>query len=152
MIENTGRKAAIVFIILGVIGISLITLFGYGTITYLTKYRLEGGLWVYKYNFSDYIQNITQTIGNTTPLQLTMPTRTWGDGIEWLSNNLALIMDWLIFILNVILYPLRVGAYLVLNTLSIIGIDMREGMQPNTGIKWLIDLVQSIVGWQIPYI
>lgn len=142
------KKFSILLMIIGVIGIALNTLFGYNTITYLEKVRIEnGGLWYYKYNFSQYVSNLSQTFSNTTELNLNLPTRQWTNDI---INNLALMLDYIIVMINILLYPLRVGAYMLKCVLAIMGINMID--PPNTGIKWILDLITQIIPLQIPYI
>lgn len=144
----------IVFVILvGTLGVSLNMLFGYNTITYLERYRQTStGLWFYRYNFTGYIENISNVFNDTTPLTLVLPTRAWdGSGsIASISNNLAVILDYIIVLLNVLLYPLRIGAYTLRLTLSVIGLNMNN--TPNNNIKWLVDLINTLIPLQIPYI
>lgn len=143
-------------IVIGIVAISLNTIFGYNTIAYLERVRIEEtGQWIYKYNFINYISNLQMSIGDTAQLELILPWRTWTANIDitnWgnaIGNNMALILDYIIMILNVLLYPFRVGAYITQQMLAILGVKI---LNNETNIKWLTNLVETLKGLQIPYV
>lgn len=151
-------KIAIITIIMGCIALSFNVAFGNQTITYVERIRLgTTGAFYYKFNFAEYLQNLTLSISNTSTLTLEMPTRTWQtmasiiDG-EALGNNLALILDYLIMVINIIIYPLRIGAYILKNLTAIIGINQDTTNQYN-GMAWLVNLLEWLIARvAIPYI
>lgn len=151
-------KIAIITIIMGCIALSFNVAFGNQTITYVERIRLgTTGAYYYKFNFAEYLQNLTLSISNTSTLTLQMPTRTWQtmtsiiDG-EALGNNLALILDYLIMVINIIIYPLRIGAYILKNLTAIIGINQDTTNQYN-GMAWLVNLLEWLIARvAIPYI
>lgn len=151
-------KIAIITIIMGCIALSFNVAFGNQTITYVERIRLGStGAFYYKFNFAEYLQNLTLSISNTSTLTLEMPTRTWQtmasiiDG-EALGNNLALILDYLIMVINIIIYPLRIGAYILKNLTAIIGINQDTTNQYN-GMAWLVNLLEWLIARvAIPYI
>ena len=150
-------KTAVIFlIIIGVAGIGLNTIFGYGTITFLSNTRIpETEIWIWNFDGFNYIKNIETSINEITELALPMPTRVWQelDIVNWpsqLGNNLALMVDYWIMLINISLYPLRIGGYVVKQVLAIIGIDVIN--QTNTPITWLTDLVKGMVKLALPYI
>lgn len=151
-------KIAIITIIMGCIALSFNVAFGNQTITYVERIRLgTTGAFYYKFNFAEYLQNLTLSISNTSTLTLEMPTKTWQtmtsiiDG-EALGNNLALILDYLIMVINIIIYPLRIGAYILKNLTAIIGINQDTTNQYN-GMAWLVNLLEWLIARvAIPYI
>lgn len=151
-------KIAILTIIIGCIALSFNVAFGNQTITYVERIRLgTTGAYYYKFNFAEYLQNLTLSISNTSTLTLEMPNRTWQtmqsiiDG-EALGNNLALILDYLIMVINIIIYPLRIGAYILKNLTAIIGINQDTTNQYN-GMAWLVNLLEWLIARvAIPYI
>lgn len=151
------RTIAITVIIIGAIGISMNILFGYNTVTYLYRYRVETtNVWLWRFDIFPYIKNIEMSISDTSKLQLELPTRQWITNVD-LTNwpivfvlNLGLMVDYIIMIINILLYPLKVGAYVLRQVLAVIGINVLENT--NNGIQWLIDLINNIIGANIPYI
>ena len=151
------RTIAITVIIIGAIGISMNILFGYNTVTYLYRYRVEAtNVWLWKFDIFPYIKNIEMSISDTSKLQLQLPTRQWITNVD-LTNwpivfvlNMGLMVDYIIMIINILLYPLKVGAYVLRQVLAIIGINVLENT--SNGIQWLVDLINNIMGANIPYI
>ena len=142
------RRLGIIFLVIGIIGMSFNMLFGYGSVGFLTKVREPvSGLWYWKYDSIGYINNLSLSINSTSELTLHLPTRTWNDDI---LNNLALMLDWWLFLINVLIYPMRIGAYLLKQVLAIVGIDMIN--TPQTSISWLVDLVNFLQPLEIQYV
>lgn len=149
-------KLAIALIVIGVLGLAFNNAFGYETIMYLQKQQinmLDGNhFYIWKIDFWHYIQNIQLTTSNLSILEFKLPTREWINDIAYLPNNLAVIMNWLIMIANIMLYPFKVGSYLIMNLLAILGINTDTNASHN-GLKWLVIFVQNILGQiAIPYI
>lgn len=146
-----------VVIIIGVLAISINTIFGYGTITLIEKVRdINSGLWYYNINMDAYIKNLQTSLNETSVLMLELPTREWywaqdiTDFWYAFSNDMALILDYLILVINIIIYPMRVGAYLTKNMLAIMGYNVTN--PPETYFKWIVDLIEYILPLQVPYI
>ena len=148
------KKICLTTILIGTIAILINSMFGYNTITFIERYRPNNsGLWFYKFNFKDYIFNLRTSFDDTTRLSLQGINRTWdntGD-LDAIVNNLAYILDVLILGLNIVLYPFRVGAYVVKTILAIIGVQVINTPSTN-GLKWLIDLINFLQTLQIPMV
>lgn len=145
-------------IILGVIGFCLNMIFD-NAIGFLQIERYNGVL-IYRYDYFSYMENLRQSFTGTTELTLELPTRIWQNTNanmineefwEVMGNNLALIFDYLIFALNILLWPLRLMAYFLRGVLAIIGLNVISPQEST--LKWLIDLVNNMVNFiQIPYV
>ena len=136
-------------LIVGVVGVGLQFMFGYNTITYISRENINN-VWIYKYDFWGYVDNIKTSI--TTPnLDLNLPTRQWGWNPNDTINDLAYILDIIIMLLNVVIYPLRIGALVVRTLLSFVGINV---INPTSGnpLAWLVSLLQTINTLAIPYV
>jgi len=143
-------------ITLGVIALALNTVFGYGTVTYLTRIRIYD-TWMWKYDFWNYVENIRNSFTNVSELSLSMPDREWEtlqatNFGSALGNNLAMILDYIIIGLNVLFYPLRIIFYAIQILLSLIGLPTVTGTYGSNPMKWLIDLCKFFVTLQIPYV
>lgn len=139
-------------IAIGIVGMAINTLFGYETITYLQKQQINllsgEHFYIWKFNFWKYIQNIQLSITNLNEFTLSLPTRQWNQDV-W--NNILLLIDYVIVVINIILYPLRIGAYLLNNILAILGIS-NDLTSDHNGLKWLYIFVNNVIGLEIPYI
>lgn len=148
-------------VILGVLAIAFNTAFGNQTVTYLTKVRIEFGtfhFYMWKFDFTEYVKSLELSTSDLSKLQFKLPTRQWrwtGDINDWftdLANDLAVILDYIIVVANALLYPLRVGAYLLRNILAILGVNA-DTSNANNGLAWLITFVNNIMEYaQIPFI
>ena len=144
-----------VLIIIGVIGVAMVMLFGNNTSTYLNRTTIEGTAIVwYKFDFHKYIEKLLTEITNTTVLELKLPTRHWYHSIDitnWgdvLANNLAVILDYVILIINVLLYPLKVGGYLINFFLALMGINTGN----ESSLHWLGAMSNVLIQIEIPYV
>lgn len=151
--KNAILKVIVFIIVIGILGMAFNNAFGYETIMYLQKEQItmanNGHFYIWKIDFWNYIKNIQLTTSNLSILQFKTPTRQFNSDI---ANNLALIMDFLIMIINLLLYPMKVGAYLIQNFLAILGINTDTSAQYN-GLAWLVIFVRDILGQiAIPYI
>lgn len=110
---------------------------------------------MWKLDLWNYIKNIQTTASNPSVLQFELPTRQWDSTVQSyqdFTNNLALVVDYIIVVLNVLLYPLKVGSYLLQNILAILGINTNTS-DPNNGLSWLIIFVRDMLSRVvIPYI
>lgn len=151
-------KLLIGTIIIGIIAIAINTVFGSETITYLQKERLtlsNNYIWyMWKFDFWGYIKNIETTATNGSVLVFDLPTREWENvqNLSDLGNNIALLVDYLIMVINIILYPLRLGSYLLQNVLAILGVNT-DTTNAKNGLSWLVIFVRDVLGnIIIPYI
>lgn len=140
------RQIAIALMLLGVFGVAINLVFGANTIINITKETSElTGYTYYKYDFSNYFKNLALNIGQIQNINIELPTRQWQNEI---INDLAVILDYLILILNVILYPLRFGAYIVSVIFAILGVEYQQvGMR-----NWLVIFIYSLQKAYIPYV
>ena len=148
-------------VLIGVLALAFNTAFGNQTVTYLSKVRFDYGtfhFYMWKFNFTNYVKGLELSTSDLSRLQFNLPARQWrwtGDMEDWfpdLANNLAVILDYLIVIANAILYPLRVGAYLLRNILALLGVNSNAN-DTNNGLGWLITFVNGIMEYaQIPFI
>lgn len=155
------KKLFTAIIILGTIMVCINWIFGDNTITLLEKVQNQyTGITYYKINLYEYLANIQMNIGDTQVLELKMPTRPWTDITSsiveeqfWadLGNNLAVMLDYLIMVVNIILYPIRIGGYLVKNILAIIGVNTYTTDETN-GLYWLVWFTRNIANTWIPYV
>ena len=140
-------------IVIGVLGMAFNNAFGYETIMYLSKQQINlpnnAHFYIWKIDFWQYFKNIQLTTSNLSILEFKLPTRQWNSDIV---NNLKIIVDYLIVLANLMLYPLRIGAYLIQNILAILGINTDTNATHN-GLAWLVIFVRDILGQiAIPYI
>ena len=146
-------KVIIFIIVIGILGMAFNSAFGYETVIYLQKEQITMAnhthFYIWKIDFWSYIKNIQLTTSNLSILEFKLPTRQWNNDI---ANNFALVIDFLIMIVNLMLYPLKVGAYLIQNLLAILGINT-DVTAPHNGLSWLVTFVRDILGnISIPYV
>ena len=142
-------------IIIGFIALTLNMTIGKNTISFLYPSEQSNGILMWKYDLASYVKNIKDNATAVTELEITLPPREWEDLSilefgEQLGNNLALILDWIIFIVNIFIYPLRIGAYLLRNFMAIIGINVTTPNQ--NGLWWLRQIVNFLVSLEIPMV
>lgn len=151
--KNAILKVITFIIVIGILGMAFNNAFGYETIMYLQKEQItmanNGHFYIWKIDFWSYIRNIQLTTSNLSILVFKTPTRQWNSDV---TNNFALVIDFLIMIINLMLYPLKVGAYLIQNLLAILGINT-DTTATHNGLAWLVIFVRDILGQiAIPYI
>lgn len=146
-------------IVIGVIALCFNTAFGNGTITFLQKERIQYGTqltwYIWKFDFWGYLKNLELSATDLSILVFKLPTRQWVnvDDIADIGNNLLVILDYIIVIANVILYPIKVGAYLLQNLLALFGVNHDYSYEANNGLGWLVMFVHDILGnFSIPYL
>lgn len=157
--KNLVLKVITFTIILGIIALAINHAFGSATFVYLRRvnvFYLNGEpQYMWKLDLWNYVKNIQTTASNPSVLQFELPTRQWDSTVQSyqdFTNNLALVVDYIIVVLNVLLYPLKVGSYLLQNILAILGINTNTS-DPNNGLAWLIIFVRDMLSRVvIPYI
>lgn len=152
--------AMTIFIIVGTIMVVFDIAFRTDPI-YIKRYPVQGtNMLLYTIDVKRYLQNIQMSITNMSVLQLELPTLEWKEihntiienqFWEDLGQDLAVILNYIIVGLNVMLYPFRIGGYLLTQICAIIGLNM---INPNDNgdITWLVKFAQTITTMQIPYI
>lgn len=149
-------------ILIGVLALVFNTAFGNQTITYLQKEQINmidgRHFYIWKYDFWTYLKNLQMSITDLSILQFKMPTRSWDntwDLTDWgstLGNNMLVILDYIIMVINIMLYPFKIGAYFVRNLTAIMGIN-QDTTNAYNGLSWLIIFVRDILGnIAIPYL
>ena len=160
--KKTIIKIVTFTIVIGILAIALNTAFGNETIIYLEKVQINRfytNFYIYKFNYWAYIQNLQLSTTDLSVLRFDMPARQWQTEIEditqffeVITNNLCVILDYLIMVINILLYPLKVGAYLIRNIMAILGINTDTHADYN-GLAWLVTFVNDILARiVIPYI
>lgn len=145
-------KAITFTIVIGILAMAINNAFGYETIVYLQKQQIninELHFYIWKIDFWNYFKNIQLTTSNLSILEFKLPTRQWNSDV---ANNFALVVDYLIVQINVLLYPLKIGAYLIQNVMAIMGINNDINATHN-GLAWLVQFVRDILSnIAVPYI
>lgn len=137
------RNIIIAISILAIAGLALNIILGANTVSYLTYH--EYPVKHYIFDFSNYITTINTNIQKFTDIKLDMP-----DFIISSSNDyITVVVNGFIMIINILLFPIRYGAYVGNIILSIIGINM---LNPPESIKWLVDFINSGITLTIAYI
>lgn len=141
-------------ILLGTIGYGLNILFHENIITYMSVVQRDG-ITYYKYDVFNYIQTLADTLDTIPDLSLSIPTRQWlynasiTEVAYLIGNDLAVILNWLLFTINIFLYPLRIVFFATKLILTIIGLNMLE---QGTSLAWLQILCNVMITLQIPYV
>ena len=151
-------------ILLGIVALALNTALGNHTITYIEKIRYTTGntsFYYWKFTWWQYLSNLELTTTDLSILQFDMPSRQWihitatiTQEQFWieLGNNMALMLDYVIMVINILLYPLKIGAYLLRNVLAILGIN-QDTTDSRNGLAWMVIFVRDILTRiVIPYI
>lgn len=147
-------------IIIGVMGYALNTIWP-NTITFLatktTNPMPNFQVNIKTFNFQNWLQNISIAASKTTELTLKMPTRTWTSDanlfniFDMLVNNLALILDYGILAINIVMFPFRIIAYIVELLLAFIGFNINN--TEGNAFKWLMELLSWFINrLEIPYV
>lgn len=115
-------------------------------ISTILQLREYNGIKIYQIDLMKYIRSVESSIKSISTLTLQIPQRYIGVN---LLNALINLTNWLLLIVNFLLYPLRLGSYLLLNIMAILGINTQVGH--NHGLTWLINFANSIKDLAIPY-
>lgn len=153
---RTIKLIAIYVIIFASVGVAMNILFGENTMIYLNYGTLKDtNLSWYRIDFLAYKDNLQTYIQNTTELKFEIPTREWlrnpsslDEFWNQLVNNLAVILDYIILILNVLIYPLRLGGYLLRFIVALLGLNVGT----NSSLNWLGEFISGLMNIAIPYV
>jgi hypothetical protein len=149
-ILNGLKTIAIGFTIIATLSFAIGTLFGTeqnDLFSFINKeeYWTNMGLGtsIYKLDVNKYLKNIELTMTNIRAFDFKMPEMyeitNWTDTGKFFIN----ILNVLIAIFNIAVYPLQVAGYIILNVLGALGINTGLDLNnpaPESGIKWLIDV------------
>ena len=146
------KKIAIATILVGTISIALILLFNDQNISVLIHKETIGNttLTWYKFDWVLYKDNLTTAINHTSNLQLQMPVWYATDTDVWavnVINGATNTLNAIIMIVNILLYPLKVGGYLIYFLLAIFGINVQNG----SSLQWLGDFSNNLISLTIAY-
>ena len=142
------RVVASMLMMLGAIGVAFNILFGYGTISFLREEYITGTQMVwYRLDVHGYLVNLQTTIEDTAELELKLPNINYAE-LEW-YDYIWVAVDYVILIINILLYPLKVGGYMVKFVLALLGFNLTNDQ---SGMYWLGYLASRLVGLTIPYI
>lgn len=156
---RTLKYAMIWTILIGTIAVGLNFIWT-DTITFIsTRYPThDQTTFYYVYDFKSYLQNMQFAAAKTTFLSMEMPTREWKTGawevislLDQIGNNLAVILDYGILAINILIFPFRIIAYIIQLLMSFIGFNMSN--MDNNAFAWLKTLTEWFIErLQIPYI
>lgn len=140
------KTIAFTLMMIGIAGVALNQIFGYEMVSYISWETDDlTGIRYMKYDFTSYIQNLSLSINRITDISLNLPTRQFDDNF---INCLAVVLDYIIFIINILLWPLRLGAYITSNLLAILGVEDNAQNVKN----WLVAFIRGMTYLEIPYV
>lgn len=140
---NLIRKLSIIFIFIGVIGMGINTIFGVGSVGYISPYYDSAtGITYYKYNFHLYLTNLATSINQVPNISLEIPETHFDEVVRALKS----IGNWIIFIANILLLPLRIGGYIGVQIWTLLG--MKPDIDNTT---WIMRLCIWLRDAYIPY-
>ena len=154
--KQTILKMVAFTIVIGILALAINTAFGPQTIMFLEKEQITYGtthFYMWKYNFWKYIANLQLATSDLSVLVFKVPDKQWNNNMDWnaLGNNMLVMLNYLIMVINIMLYPFKIGAYLLQNLLALFGIN-HDVNNARNGLAWLVRFVQEIIGEiAIPY-
>ena len=145
------KQLAIFLIVIAVIGLASNQVFGMNATPFITKYTTKTGIVLYKYDFKNYFLNLKTNITSLTALKIDKPTTTWATTGDPLNlANLTTMFNWFLYAINWLLYPIRIGGYLLCNLFAILGLNINP--QVNTPLYWFTGLAREMRDLIIPYV
>lgn len=149
-----GRIILFGSILIGTIGFAMILVFGSNATTYIIHDNING-IDILKISTWNYIEGIRQNLTNPTELNLQLPELQWRNDISFdnwpfvFANNAKVMVNYLIIVANILLYPIRLGAYAQRTIFTILGLNMNINTTPMT---WLVQLINDAISLSIPYL
>ena len=128
-------------LVIGVIAVAINLAFGRSNTMMYVEELEYNVIHIYKYNLQNYLLNIQTNLSNVVNLSIKRPERNWNSDI---INDLALILDYILYGLNLFMWPLRLGAYIVRFLFTILGVNM-NGLDPNNAFNWLARLINTFI-------
>lgn len=123
------------------------------SITFLVQ-ETYNGIVFYRIDIHQYLQNLVIAF-NEVPndLALEMPSFTWTDNV---IDNLKVIVNVLIFIVNLFIWVFKLPALTIKEILALFGFVVSQTSIVNgeavTTNWWLYDVINNILSWSISYI
>lgn len=144
-------KVGIFIMFIGIIALALNMTLGWNTITYLTATR-HNDLIYYKLDAAKYIENIKNSFATWPKIFVEqVPEIEWSNDIANISNNFKIILNYIIFAINILIFPLRLAGYIVQSILAIIGLQIVDTPRGNP-LAWLVDFTKVMMLLQIDYV
>ena len=131
-------------IVLGIVALALSTIFDERTTILLSTFE-HNGIKLWKIDIWKYLTNIAISL-NADNLILDIPTLNQSNII---TTTISMI-NYIIMLINVLAYPLRIGGFITLNLMALIGINMNPNIIHN--LTWLTNLAKFFTTLSIPYI
>lgn len=131
-------------IVLGIVALTLSTIWDRNTTILLSSDEING-IKFWKVDLWRYLTNLSISL-NPNNLKLDIPTLNQSNII---TTTISMI-NYIIMLINVLTYPLRINGFITLNLMAIVGINMNTDV--GHSLTWAIDLAEFFTKLQIPYI
>jgi len=131
-------------IVLGIIALTLSTIWDNNTTILLSTFE-HNGIKLWKIDLWTYLTNLAISL-NPNNLILDIP----------IANNTNIItititsINYIIMMINVLIYPLRISGFITINILALVGINMNPDIIHS--LTWLTNLAEFFTKLNIPYI
>lgn len=140
-------------ILIGTVGILTWALLGTAS-KYMQLVNINAGtnnpqILLWRYDFGAWLRDIGETLNSFPEFAgLNIPQGEWKTGADYLyciANNFALLINWAIFVLNIILLaPLKLIIWVFYNSFTIFGLRDQ--------FEWTGQIFKAIGKFAIPYI
>lgn len=131
-------------IVLGIIALALTTIWDNNTTILLSTFE-HNGIKLWKIDLWKYLTNLAISL-NPDNLSLDIPTM---NDSNIITTTISLI-NYVIMLINILTYPLRISGFITLNLMALVGINMNPDITHS--LTWLINLGKFFTELQIPYI
>lgn len=131
-------------IVLGIIALTLSAIWDNNTTILLSTFE-HNGIKLWKIDIWKYLTNLAISF-NPNNLSLNIPTL---NQTNIITTTISMI-NYMIMLINIISYPIRISGFVALNIMALIGINMNPNITHN--LTWLINLGKFFTELNIPYI
>ena len=131
-------------IVLGIIALTLSTIWDNNTTILLSTFE-HNGIKLWKIDLWTYLTNLAISF-NPNNLSLDIPTLNQTNIITITISSI----NYMIMLINIISYPIRISGFVALNIMALIGINMNPDITHN--LTWLINLGKFFTELNIPYL
>lgn len=131
-------------IVLGIVALALSTIFDERTTVLLSTFE-HNGIKLWKIDIWKYLTNLAISL-NANNLIFDTPTLNQSNII---TTTISMI-NYIIMLINVLAYPLRISGFITLNLMALVGINMNPNIIHN--LTWLTNLAKFFTELSIPYI
>jgi len=131
-------------IVLGIVALALSTIFDERTTILLSTFE-HNGIKLWKIDIWKYLTNLAISL-NPDNLILDIPTLNQSNII---TTTISMI-NYIIMMINVLIYPLRISGFITLNIMALVGINMNPDIIHS--LTWLTNLAKFFTELNIPYI